>query len=142
MKLLNLKCPNCSSHLQINADKDIAYCEYCGAKLLIDSETEKAELFNMKEAGYEFEKGRIQAQKAEKRKQALKPKLNIGGEKEQLVLIKTKRKRSGCFIIIIVLFILAVIFSQIVNSSNSGTDKTTVSSNSIFINIENSLRSQ
>ncbi len=58
MKLINLICPNCSSALQINADKSVAFCEYCGAKILIDDEVQHFQFDNAYKSGYEFEKGR------------------------------------------------------------------------------------
>lgn len=36
MKLIQLKCENCGADLNLNMDKMIAYCPYCGNKLLFD----------------------------------------------------------------------------------------------------------
>ena len=41
MKFYNLKCKNCGAMLQIDPERNQAYCQYCGAKLLIDDETLK-----------------------------------------------------------------------------------------------------
>lgn len=39
MKIVKLKCQNCGAALEIN--EKIAYCAYCGEKLLIDHEAQK-----------------------------------------------------------------------------------------------------
>lgn len=62
MKLITLRCPNCNSQLEVNGELTQATCNYCGATILIDDEVNKVKFVNTKEAGYEFEKGRQQAQ--------------------------------------------------------------------------------
>lgn len=62
MKLITLKCPNCGSELQVNGELTKATCNFCGATILIDDEVNKVKFVDTKEAGYEFEKGRQQAQ--------------------------------------------------------------------------------
>lgn len=44
-KLIKLKCDNCNAVLDVDINKMIAYCPYCGQKLLIDNNT----LFKEKE---------------------------------------------------------------------------------------------
>lgn len=39
-KILNLKCPNCKASLEFKEKRDVMFCEYCGAKLLLDNENE------------------------------------------------------------------------------------------------------
>lgn len=36
MKLIRLKCQNCNANLEMDYDRLLAYCPYCGEKLLID----------------------------------------------------------------------------------------------------------
>ena len=62
MKLIDLKCPNCGSVLQVNPEQKEAYCQYCGAKLAVDDEVQHVQYDNAEQAGYEFEKGRQRAQ--------------------------------------------------------------------------------
>lgn len=31
MRMMNLKCPNCGSNLDVEQDRDNIYCQYCGA---------------------------------------------------------------------------------------------------------------
>lgn len=62
MKLIDMSCPHCGAHLQIDTEKPQAFCSHCGAKLLIDDEVEHVQFDNAEQAGYEFEKGRQRAQ--------------------------------------------------------------------------------
>ena len=62
MKLIDLTCPHCSAHLQVNADNKQAVCAYCGTVILIDDEVQHVQYDNAEEAGYKFEKGRQRAQ--------------------------------------------------------------------------------
>lgn len=34
MKVVNLKCPNCGANVDFDAEQDIAYCKYCGTKVI------------------------------------------------------------------------------------------------------------
>lgn len=38
MKLVNLKCPECSAQLKVDPSREFIYCEYCGTKILLDRE--------------------------------------------------------------------------------------------------------
>ena len=38
MKLITQKCPACGANLEIEEGRDFSYCQYCGSKILIDSE--------------------------------------------------------------------------------------------------------
>ena len=38
MKLINLKCPECNAPLKVDPNREFIYCEYCGAKILLDKE--------------------------------------------------------------------------------------------------------
>lgn len=68
MKLIPLSCQSCGAQLNLNLQKLIAYCPYCGCKLLIDieqlgtilSEKEKTQRVAIKEAA-EVEKTKIKA---------------------------------------------------------------------------------
>ena len=68
MKLKELKCENCGADLKINSETKEVKCEYCHTKFKVDN----GMLFDdMEQAGYEFEKGKLRAQK-EHRDQQLK----------------------------------------------------------------------
>lgn len=52
MKLVDMTCPHCGAHLQVNIEAHQAYCEHCGTALLIDDETQRVQYDNAEEAGY------------------------------------------------------------------------------------------
>ncbi|MBQ8305363.1 MAG: zinc ribbon domain-containing protein [Blautia sp.] len=64
MKMIKMVCPYCGAQLEIGEDRSMCYCSYCGSKILIsDDENNITVRFeNAKQAGYEFEKGRMEAQ--------------------------------------------------------------------------------
>src|SRR2546422_303731 len=39
MKLVPLKCPSCSANLDLPADRESAFCMYCGSKILLEPES-------------------------------------------------------------------------------------------------------
>ena len=61
MKLIDTTCPKCGANLRIDADRQSAFCEYCGAQILIDDEVQRLQIDNAENAGYAFEKGRQRA---------------------------------------------------------------------------------
>lgn len=62
MKLIDTTCPKCGVNLRIDADRKQAFCEYCGAQILVDDEVQHFQIDNAESAGYAFEKGRQRAQ--------------------------------------------------------------------------------
>ena len=62
VKIVNLTCPGCGARLEVDMDRKMAFCSYCGAALLVDDEIQKVQLDGAEKAGYEFEKGRQRAQ--------------------------------------------------------------------------------
>ena len=62
MKIVNLTCPGCGARLEVDMDRKMAFCSYCGAALPIDDEIQKVQLDGAEKVGYEFEKGRQRAQ--------------------------------------------------------------------------------
>lgn len=40
VKLIKLKCPDCGANLELEADREQAFCSYCGAKILLHNENE------------------------------------------------------------------------------------------------------
>ncbi len=56
MKLIELECKDCGGNLKVEEGTDIVTCPYCGASYRLNEE-------NMEKSGYEFEKGRIKAQR-------------------------------------------------------------------------------
>ncbi len=41
MKFYKLKCPECGAPLEYNPDKPLAFCPYCGEKILIDDDRDE-----------------------------------------------------------------------------------------------------
>ena len=62
MKIVDTTCTKCGANLHIDADRKFAFCEYCGAQVLIDDEVQHLQIDNAESAGYAFEKGRQRAQ--------------------------------------------------------------------------------
>ena len=64
MKIFEFNCPACGANLKCDTSRDVMYCEYCGKKLILDDESThvKISIDNAREAGYEFENGRMNAQ--------------------------------------------------------------------------------
>ena len=63
MKLVELKCKNCGSLLNVEEGAKEVTCEYCHTTFALDDEVQHIKHDDMYESGYEFEKGRIKAQK-------------------------------------------------------------------------------
>lgn len=62
MRLIAAKCPQCQADVKINLEAKKAYCTYCGANLILDDEVDHIQFDNMQEAGFDFERGRQQAE--------------------------------------------------------------------------------
>lgn len=64
MKIVEFKCPACGASLKADISRDVIYCEFCGKKLILDDEAVHVKMTfdNAREAGYEFEQGRMNAQ--------------------------------------------------------------------------------
>ena len=61
MRIVDTTCTKCGANLHIDADRKTAFCEYCGAQLLIDDEVQHLQIDNAESVGYAFEKGRQRA---------------------------------------------------------------------------------
>ena len=63
-KKIELECDSCGASMEISTEGDIAYCSYCGKKILIKEERVHISKEDAEEigyyAGYAFEKGRMQ----------------------------------------------------------------------------------
>ena len=64
MKIVDLTCPHCGANLKVDPSAAEYTCEYCGSKVLLDNGgASKQTVDNAEESGYQFEKGRIRAQR-------------------------------------------------------------------------------
>ena len=64
MRLITLQCPACGADLNVEEGRNTYYCSYCQHKIMLDDEAQhvKVSFENVRESGYEFERGRISAQ--------------------------------------------------------------------------------
>lgn len=51
MRIVDTTCTKCGANLHIDADRKTAFCEYCGAQLLIDDEVQHLQIDNAESAG-------------------------------------------------------------------------------------------
>lgn len=63
MKLVELECQNCGAALKVEEGTNNISCPYCNATYKLDDEAQHIKYDDMENSGYEFEKGRIKAQK-------------------------------------------------------------------------------
>lgn len=63
MKLVELECQNCGAALKVEEGTNNISCPYCKATYKLDDEAQHIKYDDMENSGYEFEKGRIKAQK-------------------------------------------------------------------------------
>lgn len=72
MKVINIKCPNCSANLDVAPNQMKVHCPYCGSSLLIESNlpdiTEKEKKKQAKTAAKADKKRSKQQIKIEKKK--------------------------------------------------------------------------
>lgn len=63
MKLIKLTCPNCGAQLEVDLAMKTMFCDFCGTEVLIDQEKHLLHFEGAEEAGYQFERGRLRAQR-------------------------------------------------------------------------------
>ena len=63
MRLIELKCPSCGANLRLDMEAQQAFCPHCGHQLIVDDGRVRADSRSFHEAGYQFERGRMQAQR-------------------------------------------------------------------------------
>ena len=62
MKLVSMVCPQCGGTLQLPVGTKQTQCPFCNTSVMFDDEVQHIQFDNTKQAGYDFEKGRIAAQ--------------------------------------------------------------------------------
>ena len=105
MKLVELECQNCGAALKIEEGTNTVNCPYCKATYKIDDEAKHVKYDDMENSGYEFEKGRIKAQK----EHASNSSLNIDQKFPKIALIPF-------FMVAIV--IVVILISSVISWSN------------------------
>ena len=123
MKLVELECENCGAALKIEEGTNTVNCPYCKASYKIDDEVKHVKYDDMENSGYEFEKGRIKAQK-EHLNNNNNINVNVDSKFSMVAIIP--------FIIIpIIMFVIiissAVSFSKWKSNSNNNSSSSSVS---------------
>lgn len=122
MKLVELECQNCGATLKLEEGTEIVSCPYCKATYKLDDEAQHIKYDDMENSGYEFEKGRIKAQKEHV---ANNQNLNIA--KIPMIIIP---------IIVVIMIISIIVFFGIgISSVKNGFEKSYNDSNN-DINID------
>lgn len=96
MKTHKLNCPGCGANLEITTDKDFAFCQYCGTKLMITAETVVESLVQMN-ANKNASKERINQQNKEAEVRLRKSDNNIALEMQRLKLEESKHDARVIF---------------------------------------------
>lgn len=64
MKMIDMTCPKCGAIMQVDAEKEQAVCQYCGALFLLEQEDTLEEIQAKAEAkAYGYHKGKLAAEK-------------------------------------------------------------------------------
>ena len=126
MKLVELECENCGAALKIEEGTNTVNCPYCKASYKIDDEVKHVKYDDMENSGYEFEKGRIKAQK----EHASNSSLNVDQKFPKVALIP--------FVMVAIVMIVILISSAI--SWKGWNDKFNNNSSSSGISAEEAKR--
>lgn len=70
MKLISMICPQCGGTLEAPENTKQMQCPFCNTTVMLDDEVQHIQFDNSKQAGYDFEKGRIEAQQDHAAQQA------------------------------------------------------------------------
>ena len=86
MRLIDLKCPNCTAKLEVNADLKTIVCNYCGHQFILDDEIKHVEhtIKNAGQAGYDFELGRERAKQQIKNERIAVEQTNILNQQQAI----------------------------------------------------------
>ena len=106
-KLIHLECPSCGANLSIKEHRKVLFCEYCGAKLILEDDNEHIYRY-INEANLK---------KAETEQIIKLKKLELLEKKEE-----QKRKFFKVAIIITLVGILIAIISYIIASKSGNSD--------------------
>ncbi len=102
MKIMSIKCPECSTIFTVEDEKKLNYCQYCGTKIFLKNENEHISRL-MKEA---------KIRQAETEKIVKTKELELL-ERNKILLATSKKLKirvSICTIIIIIALILLLVY--------------------------------
>ena len=111
MKLISLKCPECSSNLQIEEGRDKCFCQYCGAEITINDYSSshiyrKVDEARIKEAEYKKE---VRVKQAEIDKEVRLKELEVEARRTKSNLVRVVVKLIAFAILVIVAAIFDVV---------------------------------
>lgn len=98
MKTIKLKCENCGGELEVNSEQDKIFCQYCGAKILIDDNA--SELRRVEDV-------KLQARK-QNHEQTIKEKKELDEIEE---VNKFKKGKLSKFVIVFTIICLLFVFT-------------------------------
>lgn len=162
MKLIQLRCPQCGGNLEVFDNVKQAHCPFCNSDVLIDDEVNHIQFDNSAAAGYEFEMGRIKAQREVARQQAEYEHERILAQQEYdrkqknlkwwilgwifvfpipltILLVKTKKLNPIVKAILIAVLWVAVIIFGAVNAKNKPNDPDQLTQDTIWTDTYNTI---
>lgn len=76
MKVISLKCPDCGATFDLDKEREVCFCSYCGHKILLDKEQQEItyrtiDEAKIKELEYTYKKEEIERKLATKKKKTI-----------------------------------------------------------------------
>ena len=119
MKMQKMTCPACGGTLKLNEWQEFIDCPFCGSQIYLDNEKIHVVYDDMENAGYEFERGRIRAQRenswssTDESQEDIRPRTVEDWEKEQEIRKKIRQQTPeniksggiGCLVFVIGFFV-------------------------------------
>ena len=124
--VIELKCPRCGADLSVENDREILYCEYCGAKIVLTDENtftinktirkiDDAEIARAEtERIVQMHKIEMEKEQEKKKRKQLKYKIVIACLLDVIGIVMICLNRHSFFTGLSMIFINAVIWKEIV----------------------------
>lgn len=124
--VLELKCPRCGADLSVENDREILYCEYCGAKIVLTDENtftinktirkiDDAEIARAEtERIVQMHKIEMEKEQEKKKRKQIKYKIVIACLLDVIGIVMICLNRHSFFTGLSMIFISAVIWKEIV----------------------------
>ena len=110
MKLISLKCPECSSNLQIEEGRDKCFCQYCGAEITINDYSSSHIYRKVDEARIKEEyKKEVRVKQAEIDKEVRLKELEVEARRTKSNIVRVVVKLIAFAILVIVAAIFDVV---------------------------------
>jgi DNA-directed RNA polymerase subunit RPC12/RpoP len=124
--VIELKCPRCGADLSVENDREILYCEYCGAKIVLTDENtftinktirkiDDAEIARAEtERIVQMHKIEMEKEQEKKKRKQIKYKIVIACLLDVIGIVMICLNRHSFFTGLSMIFISAVIWKEIV----------------------------